>query len=179
MDRCDFSSIITYLKDQISESNQMSQPEFLYEIFEDFLDSPENNEFTLDNGLIYTLFIQDSSISEAKKAELAPLYQSVNSRILFLAKLISFGMERQFVKRDAKNKKLIAGGSLSPMVLDYIMDGETPRPCRHFVGREEEIIELHKSTALASVPASNILLMKQVYHNDSYLTTELCQKSTS
>ena len=39
MDRCDFSSIMTYLKNQISESNQMSQPEFLYEIFEDFLDS--------------------------------------------------------------------------------------------------------------------------------------------
>lgn len=95
----------------------MSQPEFLYEIFEDFLDSPENKEFTLDNGLvcrwmtgqakispkissfyarpsnqeklaktihqnivplmadcdkalqdIYTLFIHDSSISEAKKS---------------------------------------------------------------------------------------------------------------
>ena len=36
MERCDFSSISTCLKNQISESNQMSQPEFLYEIFEDF-----------------------------------------------------------------------------------------------------------------------------------------------
>ena len=183
---------MTYLKNQISESNQMSQPEFLYEIFEDFLDSPENKEFTLDNGLvcrwmtgqakispkissfytrpsnqeklaetihrnilplmadysrilqdIYTLFIQDSSISEAKKAELAPLYKPVNLRLLFLAKLISFGMERPFIKRDTKNQKLIAGGSLSPMVLDYIMDSEIPRPCRHFVGRENETTELH------------------------------------
>ena len=192
MDRCDFSSIMTYLKNQISESNQMSQPEFLYEIFEDFLDSPENKEFTLDNGLvcrwmtgqakispkissfyarpsnqeklaetihrnilplmadysrtlqdIYTLFIQDSSISEAKKAELVPLYKPVDLRLLFLAKLISFGMERPFIKRDTKNQKLIAGGSLSPMVLDYIMDSEIPRPCRHFVGRENETAELH------------------------------------
>ena len=192
MDRCDFSSIMTYLKTQISESNQMSQPEFLYEIFEDFLDSPENKEFTLDNGLvcrwmtgqakispkissfyarpsnqeklaetihrnilplmadynrtlqeIYALFIQDSSISEAKKAELAPLYKPVDFRLLFLAKLISFGMERPFIKRDTKNQKLIAGGSLSPMVLDYIMDSEIPRPCRHFVGREDETTELH------------------------------------
>lgn len=192
MDRCDFSSIITYLKNQISESNQMSQPEFLYEIFEDFLDSPENKEFTLDNGLvcrwmtgqakispkissfyarqsnqeklaetihrnilplmadysrtlqdIYTLFIHDSSISESKKAELAPLYKPVDLRLLFLAKLISFGMERPFIKRDTKNQKLIAGGSLSPMVLDYIMDSEVPRPCRHFVGREDETTELH------------------------------------
>lgn len=83
---------------------------------------------------IYTLFIQDSSISEAKKAELAPLYKPVDLRLLFLAKLISFGMERPFIKRDTKNQKLIAGGSLSPMVLDYIMDSEIPRPCRHFVG---------------------------------------------
>ena len=192
MERCDFSSISTCLKNQISESNQMSQPEFLYEIFEDFLDSPENKEFTLDNGLvcrwmtgqakispkissfyakpsnqeklakniqqnilplmadysrtlqdIYTLFIQDSSISEAKKAELAPLYKPADLRLLFLAKLISFGMERPFIKRDTKNQKLIAGGSLSPMVLDYIMDSEVPRPCRHFVGREDETTELH------------------------------------
>lgn len=170
----------------------MSQPEFLYEIFEDFLESPENKEFTLDNGLvcrwmtgqakispkissfyakpsnqeklaktirqnilplmadysrtlqdIYTLFIQDSSISEAKKAELAPLYKPVDLRLLFLAKLISFGMERPFIKRDTKNQKLIAGGSLSPMVLDYIMDSEVPKPCRHFVGRDDETTELH------------------------------------
>ena len=52
-------------------------------------------------------------------------------------------MERPFIKRDTKNQKLIAGGSLSPMVLDYIMDSEVPRPCRHFVGREDETTELH------------------------------------
>ena len=39
MDRCDFCSIMTCLKNHISESNQMSQPEFLYEIFADFMDS--------------------------------------------------------------------------------------------------------------------------------------------
>lgn len=52
-------------------------------------------------------------------------------------------MERPFVKRNTKNQKLIAGGDLSPAVLDYIMDSEVPRPCRHFVGREEELEELH------------------------------------
>ena len=63
MDRCDFSSIMTYLKKQISESNQMSQPEFLYEIFEDFLDSPENKEFTLDNGLVCRWMTGQAKIS--------------------------------------------------------------------------------------------------------------------
>ena len=192
MNRCDFSSIMTGLKDHISESNQMSQPEFLYEIFEDFMDSSEGSDFSLDNGLVcrwmtgqakispkissyyakpksqerlaetiqknllplmadcnkalqdvYNLSMQDASISEAKKKKLASLYRPTDTRLLFLAKLISFGMERPFVKRNTKNQKLIAGGDLSPAVLDYIMDSEVPRPCRHFVGREEELEELH------------------------------------
>ena len=192
MDRCDFSSISTYLKNHISESNQMSQPDFLYELFEDFMDDPANQDFSMDNGLvcrwltgqakispkisayyskpsnqkklaetihqnllplmsdcnmamqdIYTLFIQDDTISDAKKKNLASLYKPASSRLLFLAKLISFGMERQFIKRDTKNQKLIAGGALSPIVLDYIMDSEVPKPCRHFIGRDKELEELY------------------------------------
>jgi len=38
---------------------------------------------------IYTLFIQDDSISDAKKKNLTPLYKPASSRLLFLAKLIS------------------------------------------------------------------------------------------
>lgn len=29
----------------------MNQPEFLYEVFEDFMDSPESKDFSFDNGL--------------------------------------------------------------------------------------------------------------------------------
>ena len=192
LDRCDFSSISTYLKNHISESNQMSQSDFLYELFEDFMNDPANEDFSMDNGLvcrwltgqakispkissyysksgnqkklaetihqnllplipdcnmamqdIYTLFMQDDTISDAKKKNLASLYKPASSRLLFLAKLISFGMERQFVKRDTRNQKLIAGGALSPIVLDYIMDSEVPKPCRHFLGRDKELEELH------------------------------------
>ena len=192
MNRCDFSSISTCLKNHISESNQMSQPDFLYELFEDFMDDPVNQDFSMDNGLvcrwmtgqakispkisayyskpsnqeklahtihqnllplmsdcnmaiqdIYTLFIQDDSISDAKKKNLTPLYKPASSRLLFLAKLISFGMERQFIKRNTKNQKLLAGGALSPIVLDYIMDSEVPKPCRHFIGRDKELEELY------------------------------------
>lgn len=42
MDRYDFSSISTCLKNHISESNQMSQPDFLYDLFEDFMNDPAN-----------------------------------------------------------------------------------------------------------------------------------------
>ena len=170
----------------------MSQPDFLYELFEDFMDDSANQDFSMDNGLvcrwmtgqakispkisayyskpsnqeklahtihqnllplmsdcnmaiedIYTLFIQDDSISDAKKKNLTPLYKPASSRLLFLAKLISFGMERQFIKRNTKNQKLLAGGALSPIVLDYIMDSEVPKPCRHFIGRDKELEELY------------------------------------
>ena len=176
MNRCDFSSISTCLKNHISESNQMSQPDFLYELFEDFMDDPANQDFSMDNGLvcrwltgqakispkisayyskpsnqkklaetihqnllplmsdcnmamqdIYTLFIQDDTISDAKKKNLASLYKPASSRLLFLAKLISFGMERQFIKvlcpilfltarvdEDDKINGLLSGGD------DYI-----------------------------------------------------------
>ena len=77
---------------------------------------------------IYTLFIQDDTISDTKKQELVSLYKPSDSRLLFLAKVLSFGMERQFIKRDTRNQKLIAGGVLSPIVLDYIMDSEVPKP---------------------------------------------------
>lgn len=92
---------------------------------------------------VYILFIQDSSISDEKKCKLSVLYNSVSTKTLFLAKLIAFGMERTFIKRDRKNQKLIAGGSLSPVLLDYIMDSEVPQPCRHFCGRVKEIETLH------------------------------------
>ena len=52
MNQCDFSSISTCLKNHISESNQMSQPDFLYELFEDFMDDPANQDFSMDNGLV-------------------------------------------------------------------------------------------------------------------------------
>lgn len=63
MDRCDFSSIMTCLKNHISESNQMSQPEFLYEVFEDFMDSPESKDFSLDNGLVCRWMTGQAKIS--------------------------------------------------------------------------------------------------------------------
>ena len=193
MDRCDFSSIMTILRSYVRENNQLNQSEFLYEVFDDFLSSPEGADFSFDNGLvyrwmsgqakvspklicyysakssqiklsdtleqmilpmmfdpnktlsdIYLLFIQDPSISDKKKEQLSSLYLSEDTQTLFLSQIICFGMERTFVKRDTKNQKLLAGGSLSPVVLGYIADSEVPKPCRHFVGRESEIENLHE-----------------------------------
>ena len=63
MNRCDFSSISTCLKNHISESNQMSQPDFLYELFEDFMDDPVNQDFSMDNGLVCRWMTGQAKIS--------------------------------------------------------------------------------------------------------------------
>ncbi len=63
MNRCDFSSISTCLKNHISESNQMSQPDFLYELFEDFMDDPANQDFSMDNGLVCRWLTGQAKIS--------------------------------------------------------------------------------------------------------------------
>ena len=63
MNRCDFSSINTCLKNHISESNQMSQPDFLYELFEDFMDDPANQDFSMDNGLVCRWMTGQAKIS--------------------------------------------------------------------------------------------------------------------
>ena len=68
MNRCDFSSISTCLKNHISESNQMSQPDFLYELFEDFMDDPANQDFSMDNGLVCRWMTGQAKISPKMSA---------------------------------------------------------------------------------------------------------------
>ena len=63
MNRCDSSSISTCLKNHISESNQMSQPDFLYELFEDFMGDPTNQDFSMDNGLVCRWMTGQAKIS--------------------------------------------------------------------------------------------------------------------
>ena len=63
MNRCDSSSISTCLKNHISESNQMSQPDFLYELFEDFMGDPTNQDFSIDNGLVCRWMTGQAKIS--------------------------------------------------------------------------------------------------------------------
>ena len=62
MERCDFSSISTCLKNQISESNQMNQPDFLYELFEDFMNDPINEDFSMDIPIL-TCYISKPNIA--------------------------------------------------------------------------------------------------------------------
>ena len=94
---------------------------------------------------VYSLLLCDPSISESKKQELTRGYPCPGEEEVaeFLAEVLSFGMGREFVKRDPKRKALTADSSLSPLVQDLIYGAEVPRPCQHFCGREKELQELH------------------------------------
>ncbi|MCD8022218.1 MAG: Archaeal ATPase, partial [Lachnospiraceae bacterium] len=94
---------------------------------------------------IYELIIGDDSISERMKCELVQEYPCHNKKedAAFFANTICFGLEREFVKRDARTNNLIAAGNLSPDVSDFIFGNDVPKPCRYFCGREQELEQLH------------------------------------
>ena len=196
MNICDFCSVTKLISSFIGESKNISQLDFMYNLFKDFIESDAGYHFDFDNGLVcrwlngtakispkitayyaalgnleamaidieehilplfydkdmavtavYELLMNDSTVSERKKRELTEGYPyDIDADISdFLSRVILFGMERPFVKRDAKTKAVMASGALSPIVQDYIYDGFVPKPCKHFCGRESELEQLHST----------------------------------
>lgn len=95
---------------------------------------------------VYNILVQDTTISDKAKDQLLQNYpcESKMDEAVFLTSVLCFGMERTFVKRDANTKNLLSNGNLSPVVKDFIFDGGTPKPCRHFCGRDNELSALHQ-----------------------------------
>lgn len=95
---------------------------------------------------VYNILVQDTTISDKAKDQLLQNYpcESKMDEAVFLTSTLCFGMERTFVKRDANTKNLLSTGNLSPVVKDFIFDGGTPKPCRHFCGRDNELSAVHQ-----------------------------------
>ena len=88
---------------------------------------------------IYILVMNDISISEQKRNELTAEYP--DDIAAFMAAVIIFAINRKFEKRDIK---AIAIGTLSPVASDMIFNGDVPKPCKHFCGRDTELENLHE-----------------------------------
>ena len=95
---------------------------------------------------VYNILVQDTTISDKAKERLLQNYpcETQMDEAVFLTSALCFSMERAFIKRDASTKNLLSAGNLSPVVKDFIYDGGTPKPCRHFCGRENELEILHQ-----------------------------------
>ena len=92
---CAFISVIElpripdfYPKISAYYSKPSNQEKLAHTIYQNLLPLMSDCNMAIQD--IYTLFIQDDSISDAKKKNLTPLYKPASSRLLFLAKLISF-----------------------------------------------------------------------------------------
>jgi tetratricopeptide (TPR) repeat protein len=126
LNRCDFSSISTCLKNHISESNQMSQPDFLYELFEDFMDDPVNQDFSMDNGLVCRWMTGQAKISPKISAyyskpsnqeklahtihqNLLPLMSDCNMAIPQIANYAMFLIEQQEPERGISELQKLSG----------------------------------------------------------------------
>ena len=95
---------------------------------------------------IYDLILYDSDISEKQKQKLIKYYpcKDTYDEANLIAEALCFGMSRTFVKKTTENKKLLSSGNFSPIISDFIMEGDVPKPCRYFCGREKEIEQLHE-----------------------------------
>ncbi len=95
---------------------------------------------------IYDLILYDSDISEKQKQKLIKYYpcKDTYDEANLIAEALCFGMSRTFIKKTSENKKLLSSGNFSPIISDFIMEGDMPKPCRYFCGREKEVEELHE-----------------------------------
>ena len=95
---------------------------------------------------LYDLVLQAPNVSPQKKMELTDGYtfEDENDEAIFIMDALCLAMQLRFEKRDVRKKQLLTPGNLSPAVVDYIFDTDIPRPCRWFLGREEELEKLHE-----------------------------------
>ena len=154
MNRCDFSSISTCLKNHISESNQMSQPDFLYELFEDFMDDPTNQDFSMDNGLVCRWMTGQAKISPKISAyyskpsnqeklahtihqNLLPLMSDCNMAIPQIANYAMFLTEQQEPERGISELQKLSG-----IIKEYHSD-----ECLDYAKVQETLATIYLMTA--------------------------------
>ncbi len=95
---------------------------------------------------LYSLVIQDDSLSMEKREELTREYDiDSDDRIeFFLADLFYFAACRPHVPLKGSAEKLAGGmGALSPDAGERIRCMQPPLPVRHFTGRTQELLSLH------------------------------------
>lgn len=94
---------------------------------------------------LYDLVLQAPNVSPQKKMELTDGYtfEDDSDEAIFIMEILCLAMQLRFEKRDVRKKQLLTPGNLSPAVVDYIFDTDIPRPCRWFLGREQEVEQLH------------------------------------
>ena len=94
---------------------------------------------------LYDLVLQAPNVSAQKKMELTEgfSFEDEMDEAVFITQVLCLAMQLRFEKRDVRKKQLLSPGNLSPAVVDYIFDTDIPRPCRWFLGREQELERLH------------------------------------
>ena len=170
MERCDFSSISTCLKNQISESNQMNQPDFLYELFEDFMDDPANQDFSMDNGLVCRWMTGQAKISPKISAyyskpsnqeklahtihqNLLPLMSDCNMAIPQIANYAMFLTEQQEPERGISELQKLSG-----IIKEYHSD-----ECLDYAKVQENLATIYLMTANLSQAKTHFKKAFKIY----------------
>lgn len=95
---------------------------------------------------LYDLVLFSTNVSPSKKMELTDGYtfKDDNDEAVFIAEILCFAMQLPFVKREVQENQIVTSSGVSPAVVGHIYDTKMPRLCRWFVGREQELEQLHE-----------------------------------
>ena len=159
MEYLDFSSVIPiirkYINDErtvqdkyLNEEVKIDQMHLLDQIFATFCNDPSSPNYVFDNGQVCRWFNGQARISP----RIISYYMSGENKDLLSADIeyrvfplmYDSAMASEDLNTDVNSKALLASGSFSPLMRDFIFDVKTPRPCRHFCGRDTKLEKLHE-----------------------------------
>ena len=144
----------------------MSQPDFLYELFEDFMDDPANQDFSMDNGLVCRWLTGQAKISPkisayySKPSNQKKLAETIHQNLLPLMSDCNHkGMNGiiQELKGLLKTKN-IGTDSDRALLLDFQATLET---------KPEKAIKLEKDALaqIENITADNARLVSNLHAN--------------
>ena len=103
--------------------------------------------------LIKFVILTDNDIHQFKKEQLLECFKckNIKDEATAIAEAIVFAITRKSIPRDTNTGELLHKNVIDFSIDDVLKGVTPPKPCKYFVGREEELNDLHE---------------KMLYHND-------------
>ena len=155
----------------------MSQPDFLYELFEDFMDDPVNQDFSMDNGLVCRWMTGQAKISPKISAyyskpsnqeklahtihqNLLPLMSDCNMAIPQIANYAMFLTEQQEPERGISELQKLSG-----IIKEYHSD-----ECLDYVKVQETLATIYLMTTNLSQAKTHLKKAFKIYASSKVIS---------
>ncbi|MCD7778321.1 MAG: tetratricopeptide repeat protein, partial [Clostridiales bacterium] len=94
---------------------------------------------------LYSLLMNDSSLSESKKADISRgyPYESEEDKAAFVSRIIFLGLQQNKLLYNPKTGQAIDYNEKLQNLEDYLCNNVIPKPQRYFCGRETDLQNIH------------------------------------